>query len=169
MKRCFFPAVALALLPTVASPQGATAPVTVTVQSDVTLTRTGTTSFGTVGNTARTITIDPTSPAPDQSTALFTAAGTSNANVIVNFDATTDLCHEASGCGEKVVFTSHVKGSADGPNPFSARFADVPNGGTVRLNPDGNHYFLLGGSIQTAAGQPAGVYSGVFSMRVVYE
>jgi hypothetical protein len=168
MKRSLLPAVALALLPTAVHAQGATAPVTVTVQTDATLTRSGMTTFGTIGSSARTVTIDPRSPAPDQSTAMFTAAGTPNANVVVTFDATTDLCHETSGCAQKIVFTPHV---IEGQQTYwqGCCSTDVANDGVVRLNPDGTRYFWLGGKITTTANQPTGLYSGLFTMRIVFQ
>jgi Domain of unknown function (DUF4402) len=168
MKRHLLRAVALALLPTAVHAQGATAPVTVTVQTDATLTRTGMTTFGTIGSSARTVTIDPRFPASDHSTAMFTAVGTPHANVVVTFDATTNLCHQTSGCAQKIEFTPHViEAAQNGWQSFNA--TDVANDGIVRLNPDGTRYFWLGGSITTTANQPTGLYSGLFTMRIVFQ
>jgi hypothetical protein len=166
MKRRLLPAVALALLPVVVHAQGAAVQVGVNIHGAATLTRTGQTWFGTVaGNGARTVTVDPRSPGLDQSVAFFTAHGGANADIVVTFDATTDLCQEVSSCAEKIVFTPHVV--ADGC--FCGAQEDITSGTTVTLNASGQYYLWLGGRIQVSANQSPGAYTGLFSMRVVHQ
>jgi hypothetical protein len=164
MKRHLLSAAALVLLPAIVHAQDANARVTITVQGATALTSSGITSFGTIDNAAsRAITIDPRSPLqPDQAMALLTAQGAPNTNVVVTYDATTDLCHESLGCGMKIVFTPRVFGS-QGTLPAAS---PISVGQTVPLNAQGNFFFWLGGSIQTAVNQIPGAYSGVFNMRV---
>jgi hypothetical protein len=166
MKRSLLAAVALAL-PTAAHSQGsAQAPVEINIQTTATLTRTGITSFGTVGNAARTLTINPKLPATDQSTALFTATGDVGANIMVSFDATLELCHETLGCAQKFVFTPRVV-THNVQSPSTA--ADFINGSVVTINTLGKHYFWLGGSVDVLNGAPTGRYSGMLTMSVVYQ
>jgi hypothetical protein len=84
---------------------------------------------------------------------------------VVTFDATTDLCHATSGCSVRIVFTPNV---AESQELFCCSSL-LTNGGIVRLNGAGVHYFWLGGSITTVDQQPSGVYSGLFSMLVEYQ
>ncbi|MFN2567967.1 MAG: DUF4402 domain-containing protein [Gemmatimonadaceae bacterium] len=168
MKQRLLAAAVLALLPVAAHAQPATTPVKVNIQSDVSLTRTGSTDFGTVGNNdAQTFTINPAGPALDQSTAKFVADGEANANIVVTFDATVALCHETLGCGTSITFTSNV-GHVDVDNQPSAQ-PNLASGSTVRLNSVGKYYFWLGGSIDVAAGQNTGRYEGTFTMSAVYQ
>jgi hypothetical protein len=165
MKPRLLPAAALVLLPTIVHAQGgADARVTITVQGATALAATGVTRFGTVDNaSSRTATIDPGAPTGDQTVAFFVAQGAPNTDIRVTFNSTLDLCHESLGCAQKIVFTSNVAASA---GPISNGF-HMPSGGSlVRLNEQGNFFFWLGGSIQTAQNQTPGAYSAVFTMRV---
>jgi hypothetical protein len=167
MQRRLLTLAVLALLPTVVHAQGATTPVTVTVHGGLTLIAEGFTSFGLVANNlARVVTINPVAPALDQTTTSFIASGVPNADLIVTFDATTDLCHHVLACAQKIVFTPHVMAWA--PCETCAPI-DFSSGGTVRLDSFGKSLLTLGGSIQILANQPAGVYTGLFSMSVVYQ
>jgi hypothetical protein len=167
MKRHLLTAMALALLPATGHAQSASASVKARVFSDVTLTPYGHTDFGTVGNSeAKTHTINPNSPGPEQSTAKFVADGEKNEEVKVTFDATVTLCHETSGCGTSLTFTSnvaHLDGDAQCCGP-----SNLLSGSTVRLSADGKYYFWLGGKIDVPAGQLTGRYEGTFTITVVY-
>jgi hypothetical protein len=167
MTRRLLTALVFALLPTVVHAQGATTPVTVTVHSGLTLITEGITSFGMVdNNVTRVLTINPVGPAYDQTTTSFIASGVPSADLVVTFDATTDLCHQVLGCAQKIVFTPHVMAWA--PCESCAPI-DFSSGGTVRLDALGKSLLTLGGSIQIVANQPAGVYTGLFNMSAVYQ
>lgn len=164
MKVRLLPAAAVVLLPGLVHAQGADARVTITVQGATALAATGVTRFGTIDNAAsRSPTIDPKAPSGDQTVTVFTAQGAPNGSIIVTFSPTTDLCHESLGCGTKIVFTPNLFGFRSDPSNGSF-FSS--SGGQVQLNEQGNFYVWLGGSIQTAANQPPGVYSGLFTMTV---
>jgi hypothetical protein len=166
MKRSLLAAVALAL-PTAAHSQGsAQAPVEINIQTNATLTRTGVTSFGNVGNSGRTVTINSKSPATDQSTAMFVASGDAGTNIMVSFDATLDLCHETLGCAQKFVFTPRVV-AFNSQSQTAA--ADFNNGSVVALSTSGKYYFWLGGSVTVLSGAPTGLYSAMLTMSVVYQ
>jgi hypothetical protein len=169
MKRCLLTAAALALLPTVVHAQGATTPVTVSIQGDASLIRTGTTSFGTIGNGARTVTINPVAPNLDQTTAQFTASGSPHAQISVTFDASVMLCPEPPGCEQGIPFTADVSHHDIEQYPQGWSSPGLATGTAVALNAQGHRFFWLGGSIAVAANQPIGVYKGDFTMRVTYQ
>jgi hypothetical protein len=170
MKRRLLPAAALALLPAVVHAQ-ATAPVQVTVLTEVQLTRTGTTDFGPVGTLGQTYTINPRVPSGAQQTALFTAKGVAGASIVVSWASTLDLCHETAGCGTKLVFTPDLSSlgsfSCFGCNQSTSTVLTNPS--KLPLNSDGEHYIWLGGSVAVNAGQTPGVYTGVFTLVATYE
>jgi hypothetical protein len=163
MKLRLLPAAAVVLLPGLVHAQGADARVTITVQGATALTSTGVTRFGIIDNAgARSATVDPRGLTGDQTTAFFVAQGAPNTDIRVTFSSTLDLCNESLGCGTKLQFTANVAASSGAlPASFS-----LPSGTIIRLNEQGNFYFWLGGTIQTANNQPPGVYSGLFTLTV---
>jgi len=160
----------LVLLPAIASAQGATTPVRVSVIGAVQLTRIGTdiTDFGPVPNQAQTKTINPAAPTGAQRTAGFVASGSPGATILVNFSSSLDLCHETAGCGAttRIVFSPDL---AHTETCFQPVATSIASGGSGVLNGNGDHCFYLGGSITVPANPTPGVYSGVFTLSAAYQ
>lgn len=165
MNRHLLGAAALALLPAVASAQN-TAPVQISVLSEVQLNRFGITDFGPVASqVARTYTIDPKAPTGAQQTAQFSAIGVASATIQVSWSATLNLCHEtqAAVC---VVFTPSISGG----DSFTGQpnSALLTSGSNVVLDGFGQFHFWLGGSVTVNVNPTPGLYRGDFMLTAIY-
>jgi len=166
MKKFSLIGIAAVTLSAVARAQPATATVQVTVLGAVQMTASGTTDFGPVGTQVGTKTINPNTPVGAQQTAAFTANGTANATIVVQFDASLDLCHQTAGCGTKIVFTPNLSACGCNNQPSSSL---IPSGGAAVLNGGGQHFFWLGGSINVQSNPIPGLYSGTFTLSASYQ
>jgi Domain of unknown function (DUF4402) len=171
MNKALLASAALLLLPVAVSAQS-TAPVQISVLSEVQLTRTGITDFGPVGTHGQTYAIDPAHPGGAQQTAAFTADGAPGATIVVSWASTLDLCHDTAGCSMKLVFTpslSETVHSCCPRPPIQANSNPIASGASTQLDPWGVHYFYLGGSVTVNASQTPGLYSGVFTLVATYQ
>jgi hypothetical protein len=157
----------LVLLCTLAGTAGAqvqaTAPVKANVQQDLQLTSEGTTDFGTIGNFAHIEKIDPAAPTANQTVAQFTTSSTDGRSVMFSCPTAVTL----TGLNDAVMtFTPQVNtaGFAEG-QALSTPVVCSPG----FLSDQFPAYAWLGGSIDVAAGQLPGSYSGVFTLTATYQ
>jgi hypothetical protein len=100
-------------------------------------------------------------PAENPKAVKFTISGEANENVKVTFTSPSNLLSGSN----TLPFTSSVKADAVGTGSSASA---ITSGGNLSLNSDGKAFVYLGGSINVAAAQPRGNYSGTFSIQVEY-
>lgn len=160
--RAFAWLVALAMVPisTLAGQNSANASITADVQQPLTVTKTADLAFGTVYPG-----LNKTVAVTDGGAAKFTVAGQASANINLTFTLPTTIASGgntlpiASWSGRHNTSNSAASGTDFTPSA-SATSAAVPGGGTL--------YVFVGATVQPAAGQAAGSYSGSMTLTVVY-
>lgn len=142
----------------------ATITVTCTVIQGLTLASSGPLTFGTVvaGTTPAAINAQTSSSAVS-----ITATGNGGSSVTVTYPASASL----SSGGNNLTYTPSLYGAQSSASRSSS--TSVANGSTVTLGGTtgsaGNYYFWLGGSLAAIpSGQPAGNYSGPFTLTIHY-
>jgi hypothetical protein len=138
----------------------ATAQVTLAVNVAPALTKNRDMSFGTVNQGVTSATVNPVTDG--NKAAMFTLSASANTPVTVTY-TTTDLTS-----GPNVIsFNSGGVLSGNNVN-VQASSTSVPTNSTVTTNGTGYYYFWAGGTATLAINQPAGTYSGSFTLQVSY-
>lgn len=124
---------------------------------------TGAVNFGNVvtGTTGALTPVAPTAGAK------FDVSGTAGATFELNaFPSTVTL---SDGSGSNVTFDVNLVESSDGTTAGTAAVAGTPYklSGTYPSGA-GHFYFLLGGDVTLNGSEPAGTYSGTFTLTAVY-
>lgn len=127
------------------------------------MTVTGSVNFGDVvtGTSGALTPVDPTAGAK------FDVSGTAGATFVLNtFPTTVTL---SDGAGDNVTFNVNLQASSDGSTAAAAATAGTPYtlSGTYPTG-TGDYYFLLGGDITLGGTEPAGTYTGTFTLTAVY-
>ncbi len=127
------------------------------------MTVTGSVDFGNVatGTTGALTPVNPTAGAK------FDVSGTSGATFELNaFPSTVTL---SDGNGNNATFNVNLVQSTDGTTAGAAAAAGTPYtlSGTYPTG-TGHFYFLLGGGITLTGSEPAGTYTGTFTLTAVY-
>lgn len=115
--------------------------------------------FGTVAQGVGQVKIETA----DSRAVKLTITGQEFYDVIVSYTSPASL---ETFDGDQLPFSEDVKNNAaDNAQAASA----MPSGSAVALNSDGNHYLYLGGTIDVAADQAPGFYTGTVSFNVEYD
>jgi len=134
--------------------------VTATTTGTISLSATGALNFGQIiaGTTPPSLSA-LASGAPE-----FTVTAPARSTITAEYSLTSSL---NDGYGHKLTFTPSLYGNASNTQAGSAAFL---SGNSVTLGRRATHYyFWLGGNLgSVVSGQPAGTYSGIFSIRVSY-
>lgn len=142
--------------------QTADAPVTLAIQTPLTLTETGATDFGTLNSTSGSGTVDPVAPAAGTTTAMFTLAGPPGASILVTWPTSVSLTLADNSAS--VSFTPKL--STSGTNVQSGSIVKIGSSLSGQLNPSGTIYMWLGGTASFPTTQKPGNYSGTFTLTV---
>jgi hypothetical protein len=146
----------------------ATADASVSVVQELTLQNNTPIRFGTVAQSAGTVTLDPQTGNTDNGTGTtsageFEAGGMSGADVNVSYD-NTDINLTKDG-GGTIPFNATVNGADSGGGQGTS--TGVADGDTVTLG-SGSYFFWVGGTVDVAGDQAAGTYNGTFTLTVEY-
>lgn len=114
--------------------------------------------FGTQAQGAGEVTIPTTSA----QAVKFTVRGEDNMEVLFTYSAPSSL---TTAKGDKLPFVAAVTNSEV---DNAAKASDLTSGSTHNLNADGYQYVYLGGTIDVAADQARGFYTGQFDLNVEY-
>lgn len=100
--------------------------------------------------------------APENTKAVkFTISGEPSENIKVTYTAPANLLAGSN----TLPFTANVKSNT---SDATAGASGLTSGATLALNTDGKAFVYLGGSINVAASQARGNYTGTFSIQVEY-
>lgn len=114
--------------------------------------------FGTQAQGAGEVTI----PTTDSRAVKFTVRGEDNMEVLMTYSAPSALTTFA---GDELPFTASVSNNAADD---AATASALVSGSTHNLNGTGYQYVYLGGTIDVAADQARGFYTGQFDLNVEY-
>lgn len=135
---------------------------------------TGETNFGIVAgadvtNATGTAVLNPTALTAGQSTAMFTASGEPNTNVVVTCRGSLILFH--SNGSHAMRFEPAVSASHDAGNPAAGMLCNGAAGSfPSALNGNGELYMWLGGYLFVHSHNPptAGMYRGIYTLSISY-
>ncbi len=115
--------------------------------------------FGTVAQGVGEVEIE----VGDDAAVKLTITGQEYYDVLVSYSSPDYL--ETSD-GDQLSFEEKVKHNASSE---AAGASNIDSGDSVQLNSNGNHYLFLGGTIDVAANQATGFYTGTVSFSVEYD
>lgn len=149
--------------------QSATAGVTTTVQTALSISKSQDIKFGNIGATSNPV-LDPTGATNTDvgSTAqvgIFDISGANSGTVYVNYDGTVTLSDGTPA--DDITFTTNVTGDASSSNQSSS--TAVSSGSTVSLSSGGAYTLWVGGNLGTLSSQASGSYTGTFHVNVYYQ
>lgn len=142
--------------------QQASAPVLADINQALVVTSTGQTHFGSVDNYPHTEMIDPVAPTGNQTTAQFEVTFTGN----ISTGCSSEVILIEAVSSASMTFTPQLSFYGDGGNNQSA---SIPSPCSLTLSGSGTVSWWLGGSLEVAANQATGSYSGVFTFTAAYQ